>query len=87
VSQVPDVSLLPVHTHPIAAESVRDLKAHLDRGGTVVVAVRPGDPVAADRAGVEIIDECPDTEWFVTLDDLPRSATRCASGTRRRLSP
>ncbi len=74
MTQVPDVSLLPVHTHPIAAESVRDLKAHLDRGGTVVVAVRPGDAVAAELAGVEIIDECPDTEWFVALADRPEAA-------------
>lgn len=71
---MPDVSLLPVHTRPITPDQVRDLKSHLDAGGTVLVAITPDDPVALELAGVEIADQGPDTEWFVTLLDRPEAS-------------
>ncbi|MEM9033313.1 MAG: Gfo/Idh/MocA family oxidoreductase [Actinomycetota bacterium] len=56
-------------------EADRDrLLAHLREGGTVLIAPEPGDRVAADLAGVEVIDEAPRTEWFVTLADRPEAA-------------
>ncbi|MGA1076562.1 MAG: hypothetical protein ACO307_15735, partial [Ilumatobacteraceae bacterium] len=71
---MPDVSLLPVHTRPITPDQVRDLKSHLDAGGTVLVAITPDDPIALELAGVEIADQGPDTEWFVTLTDRPEAS-------------
>jgi predicted dehydrogenase len=51
-----------------------DLHRLVTAGGIAVIALEPNDAVAAELAGVEVIDDLPRTEWFVTLADAPSAA-------------
>jgi predicted dehydrogenase len=63
-----------VVTGRVAPDSAVELVAFVRAGGSVLIAPEPGDPVAAELAGLRVTTESPHTEWFVTLVDRPEVA-------------
>ena len=51
------------------AARVDELEHHAEAGGSVLLAIEPGDDTAAAFAGVSVASDLPGGEWFVTLAD------------------
>ena len=66
-------SAVAVVTGRLDAEQASQLRAHAEAGGSVLVAVEPGDEVARDLCGVTVTADLPRTEWFVTLGARPEA--------------
>jgi hypothetical protein len=64
---------ITVVTGPLDTEQATQLRAHAEAGGSVLVAIEPGDEVARDLCGVTVTADLPRTEWFVTLGARPEA--------------
>lgn len=60
-----------VVTGRLLPESAAELLAYALAGGAVLIAPEPGDALAAELAGVQVVAELPRSEWFVTLVARP----------------
>jgi predicted dehydrogenase len=61
-------------TGHIPPERVPEIELAVASGATVLVVPEPGDECAARLLGVNVLDDLPRTEWFVTLVDASHSA-------------
>jgi predicted dehydrogenase len=62
-------------TGPLDDDRAADLVDVAESGVSVLLAIEPGDAIAAAIAGVAVGAALPDTEWFITLAD-DRAASR-----------
>jgi predicted dehydrogenase len=58
----------------VGPETAQGLLTFVRGGGCILMAPEPGDSVAAELAGLRVLADLPDTEWFITLVDRPEVA-------------
>ena len=56
-------------TGRLDADRAAEIERIADSGGCVLLAIEPGDDIAAAIAGVAVAQDLPRTEWFITLAD------------------
>ena len=61
-------------TGPLDDDRAADLERAAESGRSVLLAIEPGDAIAAAIAGVAVGAELPTTEWFITLADDPAAS-------------
>ncbi|MFT7393347.1 MAG: hypothetical protein ACI83Y_001019, partial [Candidatus Azotimanducaceae bacterium] len=64
---------IAVVTGQLDAAHASQLRAHAEAGGSVLVAIEPGDEIARELCGVTVTADLPRTEWFVTLGARPEA--------------
>jgi predicted dehydrogenase len=65
---------MDVITGCIPPDRIAEIERAVADGASVLIVPEPGDDAAARILGVQVVDDLPRTEWFVTLVDGPQTA-------------